>query len=131
MLMSEMPMVGKILLVEDDPTCLRNIAEFLREEGYEVVEARDGAEAFEQLLTTAFDLIVTDIRMPRTDGIRLLQLARILSPNIPVILMTSFVASDAREDVISPDADDFISKPFALDRLLQKIHRTFESRAAT
>lgn len=125
-------MHGKILLVEDDPTSLRNIAEFLREEGYEVVEARDGDEALGHLLTPAtFDLILTDIRMPRTDGTRLLEQARVLSPNIPVILMTAFVASDADPDPISLDADDFISKPFTLDRLLQKIHRTFESRAVT
>src|ERR671925_294888 len=129
MFVPNMIVLGKILLVEDDASCLRNIADFLRGEGYEVVEARDGAEAFDHLLTSAdFDLILTDIRMPRTNGIRLLEQARILSPKIPVILMSSFVNSDAREDVVSPDADDFISKPFAFDRLLQKINRTFDSR---
>jgi len=122
----------KILLVEDDIGSLKNIAAFLRAEGYEVAEARDGDEAFEQLLRPInFDLILTDIRMPRADGIRLLQRVRVISPDIPVILMTAFESSEVHQEGISFEADDFISKPFTLDQLLQKINRAIESKRLT
>jgi CheY-like chemotaxis protein len=124
-------MLRKILVVEDDPISLRSIAAFLRGEGYDVTEAHNGDEAFDQLLTPpgSFDLILTDIRMPSSSGLRLLERTRVITPNLPVILMTAFASNEVYKDGISFEADDFITKPFPFDLLLEKIDRAIEARA--
>jgi CheY-like chemotaxis protein len=74
-----------ILVVEDEPASLECISHFLRKQGYEVREARDGAEAIELIDNSQFDLVLSDIRMPRVDGVALA--TNILSrvPTIPII----------------------------------------------
>ena len=82
-------MSKNILVVEDEPASLECISHFLRKQGYEVREARDGAEAIELIDNSQFDLVLSDIRMPRVDGVALA--TNILSrvPTIPIILMTA------------------------------------------
>jgi len=116
-----------ILVVEDDAGCLKNICTFLREEGYKVTEAHHGDEALELVTQATFDLILTDIRMPRTDGIRLLEQARAISPETPVILMTAFAPRETWKKTL---ADNLISKPLILSQLLQKIDRAIEGKRA-
>jgi CheY-like chemotaxis protein len=64
-------MLKNILVVEDEPASLELLSHFLRKEGYRVSEASDGAEAIELLGTSRFDLVLTDIRTPRLDGVTL------------------------------------------------------------
>ena len=116
-----------ILVVEDDLGCLKNICTFLREEGYQVTEAHHGDEAIELMTHAIFDLILTDIRMPRTDGIRLLEQARAISPETPVIVMTAFAPRGTWKKAL---ADNLISKPLILSQLLHKIDRAIEGKRA-
>jgi CheY-like chemotaxis protein len=110
----------RILIVDDYLGALRGINLFLREEGYEVDEAHDGAEALEKLLRQEFDLVLSDFVMPGIDGFPLLRQFLALARRTPVILMSGYPGID-RDMVILQGAADFITRPFLLRHLLQKI----------
>jgi CheY-like chemotaxis protein len=103
-----------ILVVEDEPASLECISHFLRKQGYEVSEARDRAEAIELIDNSQFDLVLSDIRMPRVDGVALA--ANILSrvPTIPIILMTAVPFELTRSLGYNLPC---LSKPILLDEL--------------
>jgi DNA-binding NtrC family response regulator len=115
----------KILLVEDNPKHLRNIAEFLRSEGYQVHEALGGNEAARQLTAGSYDLLVSDLVMPGTNGLRLLEKKRQLAPHTPALIMSSFQDIDLPE-LMEAGAVDFIAKPLELDQFLSKVKRALE-----
>ena len=103
-----------ILVVEDEPASLECISHFLRKQGYAVREARDGAEAIELIDNSQFDLVLSDIRMPRVDGVALA--TNILSrvPTIPIILMTAVPFELTRSLGYNLPC---LSKPILLDEL--------------
>jgi len=107
-------MSKNILVVEDEPASLECISHFLRKQGYEVREARDGAEAIELIDNSQFDLVLSDIRMPRVDGVALA--TNILSrvPTIPIILMTAVPVELTRSLGYNVPC---LSKPILLDEL--------------
>ena len=119
----------RILVVEDEPANLKVLMLFLRDQGYDVVGARDGVEALEVLDKFRFDLVLSDIRMPRMDGVTLA--TNILSrvPITPVFLMTadSFYTSNAVVKAGVP----CISKPFSLVQLLSQLHNVLGNRSQT
>jgi CheY-like chemotaxis protein len=114
-------MLKNILVVEDEPASLEFISHFLRKEGYGVSEARDGAEAIELIDNSRFDLVLTDIRMPRVDGVALAThiLSRI--PTIPIITMTTFPSEDLRP--IWGYGIPCLSKPLSLHELQSTVQR--------
>ena len=113
-------MSKNILVVDDEPGSLKFISYFLRNEGYEVTEARDGAEAIEIIENCRFDLVLSDVRMPRLDGVALAVHISSQVPTIPVILMTG-VPFDlpAKLGYNVP----CLSKPVSLDDLRYNIQR--------
>lgn len=117
-------MTGKILIVEDDVVTRRNLSVLLSDEGYDVDQAGDGVQALEILAGRPFDLVLSDIVMPRMDGLKLLQQLQFMAPQIPVVIMTSYV-SDSLSSVPA-GAAEFIRKPFVLDDLLFKVQRALD-----
>ncbi len=120
-------MMGKILIVEDDAITRRNLSLLLSDEGYDVDQATDGVQALEILAERPVDLVLSDIVMPRMDGLKLLQQLQFMSPQMPVMIMTSYV-SDSLSSVPA-GAAEFIRKPFVLDDLLFKVQRALDKRA--
>src|SRR5262247_3340408 len=118
--------VAKILVVDDDIITLKNVAFFLRSEGYHVVEAQDGNEASERLAKGGLDLVVSDVIFG-LNGLRLLKRARSLTPEVPVLLMSAFSSIDSHQAIIL-GAADFIEKPFVLDDLLYKVKQALEKK---
>jgi two-component system response regulator MprA len=114
-------MARKILIVEDDAITRRNLCVLLSEEGYEVDQAGDGVQALEILALRPFDLVLSDIIMPRMDGLKLLKRLQFVAPQIPVMIMTSYVSSSVAN--MPAGAAEFIRKPFVVDDLLFKVQR--------
>jgi DNA-binding NtrC family response regulator len=102
-------MAGKILIVEDDTITRRNLSVLLSDEGYDVDQAGDGVQALEIIAEQPFDLVLSDIVMPRMDGLKLLQELQFVAPQMPVMIMTSYV-SDTLSSVPA-GAAEFIRKP--------------------
>jgi CheY-like chemotaxis protein len=112
--------VTRILVVDDEPWSRQFIASFLRKEGYEVTEASDGAEAIELINSSRFDLVLSDVRMPRVDGVALAMHVCSKVPTIPIILMTGVPS----ELTPMPDYNiPCLSKPLSLDELRSNILR--------
>jgi len=109
-----------ILIVDDEPACLELLSYFLREDGYEVREARDGAEAIELIDKSRFDLVLSDVRMPRLDGVALAKHILSTTPTIPIVMMTA-VPSELTANLIYDVP--CLRKPFLLNELLSNVQR--------
>jgi DNA-binding NtrC family response regulator len=111
------------LLVEDDPDVRAVLAGALRTEGYRVTEAGDGETALRRIESAAYDVVVTDVRLPRMDGIAVFEAARRSSPATEVVLMTSFAAVEQAVAALKAGAYDYLTKPFDVDELLIRLRR--------
>jgi DNA-binding NtrC family response regulator len=111
----------RVLVAEDDAEMLELIARVLGEEGYEVLQARDGNEALEELERGRFDLVLTDIRMPGPDGTEVLRRAMAKRLHQPVILMTAFGSIESAVQAMRDGAHYYLAKPFDIEDLLEVI----------
>ncbi|NBH60416.1 DNA-binding response regulator [Anaerotruncus sp. 80] len=121
-------MAEKILLVEDDTKIARFVELELAHEGYSVVKAFDGRQGLELAEGGGFDLMLLDIMLPGLNGLEVLRRLRRAS-DMPVIMLT---ARDAVMDKVSgldSGADDYITKPFAIEELLARIRVVFKKRS--
>jgi two-component system, cell cycle sensor histidine kinase and response regulator CckA len=120
---------GTAILVVDDEGAVRRFAlRVLEREGYRVVEARDGVEAVELIRQGhEFDAVVSDIVMPRMNGVELMQTLATTAPDLPVILMSGYATGALAElGINAPCA--ILPKPFPADRLLQEVRRCTRRR---
>ena len=118
-----------ILVVEDEPASLRLISYFLHNQGYHVLEARDGLEAMELVGQLRFDIVVSDLKMPRMDGVALARQLLSKSPITPVLLMSGYAADDL--EALLELGVPCLSKPLALEQLLSKIETVLSYAAHT
>ena len=121
------------LLFIDDETQLRTLmAERLRERGFEVSEAENGETALDLLDQFAFDILITDLRLPGIDGAAVVEAAVGRYPGIVAIVITGYGTVKGAVDAIKRGASDFIDKPFAFEALMHRIQRALEqSRLAS
>ena len=113
----------KILLVEDDLELRLVVELFLSYAHFEVVMACDGIEGLEVLSKTHFDLVITDFRMPRMNGIEFSKKAKELYPELPIIMSTAFIPS---LDLELKEKLHFVSKPYQVNEMIVKINHLLE-----
>ncbi|OGQ93156.1 MAG: hypothetical protein A2284_05415 [Deltaproteobacteria bacterium RIFOXYA12_FULL_61_11] len=104
-----------ILIVDDEREMRLALRLGLSRLGHRVEEASDGEEALLKLTTTSPDLVISDIRMPRMDGLTFLRNLRVTHPSLPVIVMSAHGSIDTAVEAMKLGADDFVIKPFSLD----------------
>jgi EAL domain-containing protein (putative c-di-GMP-specific phosphodiesterase class I) len=112
-----------VLVVDDDATLARSMSRLLERAGYEVTIANDGAEAVEKVTRQPFDVIVSDIQMPRMSGVDLLRVVRTYDLDVPVILMTGAPAVESAMEAVSLGALQYLPKPTPSDVLLKAVER--------
>lgn len=112
---------ARILVVEDDPAVRQALDRALSYEGYEIATATDGAVALSELRASAFDLVILDVMMPHLDGIETCRRIRAAGDTVPILMLTAKAAIGDRVDGLDAGADDYVTKPFALDELLARI----------
>ncbi|UCE81989.1 MAG: diguanylate cyclase [Deltaproteobacteria bacterium] len=117
-----------ILSVDDDDEMLGLLHEVVSQLGHTSVTAPDGMDALEKLREDHFDIIITDINMPRMDGIELTKRVKADLDDIDVLVVTGYQAEYRYTDVIELGASDFISKPFNVNELEAKINRIIRER---
>src|SRR5687768_4437442 len=110
----------RILVVEDEPRLLRNVAKALREEGYAVDTAEAGDEGLHKAESYNYDAIVLDIMLPRLDGWEILERLR-RHKRTPVLMLTARDATKDRVRGLDSGADDYLVKPFDLPELLARL----------
>jgi two-component system response regulator AtoC len=114
--------MSKTILVIDDEENLRHMLTLvLGKAGYAVSSAADGKEALSLTETTAFDVILCDLRMPKMDGLAFLKSAAARSLDVPIVVMSAYGTIDTAVDAMKLGAADYISKPFKPDEILLKL----------
>ena len=112
----------RVLVVEDEPNLRRVLAAMIERAGFHAVTANDGEDGLRRL-DDSFAAVVTDLRMPKVDGMTLLKQARVRCPDVPVIMITAHGSVDNAVEVVKAGAFDYIEKPFEHDHLLQVIEK--------
>jgi two-component system response regulator HydG len=116
----------RVLVVDDDPELAETLAEGLGERDLDAIACSSSTEASERLKAGDIDALVTDLRMPKVDGMQLLALSRQLAPERPVIVMTAYGAIETAVDAIRQGAYQYLTKPFGLDELALFLHRALD-----
>jgi DNA-binding NtrC family response regulator len=119
-------MADRILVVDDESIIRESVAYVLRNEGYTVAEAANGAEAYKALLADSFDLVITDLEMPEMKGIELIDKVVHTSPQTSVIIITAYGSLDTAISALRAGASDYILKPIEFDDLLLRIRRLLD-----
>ncbi len=118
------------LLIVDDDHSLRSMLSFvLGKEGYQVEEAQSAGEALKKLKSRRFDLVISDIRMPDLNGIELLKKIKIHDPDLPVIMITAYAATQDAIEAMKLGAEDYIMKPFNLEELKIILDKSLRKRS--
>lgn len=122
---------ARVLVVDDDKAARELLLRLLTNVGYEVVCAADGDEATLLVEPDRFDLVLSDIRMGKTDGYAVLASVRAKAPETPVVLLTAFGDIDGAMEAIRQGAYDYLSKPYQIDGLKQVCERAISVRRLT
>ena len=117
-----------LLIVEDEAALREVVAERLADQGYDVVQAANGEEAIDRLAEFAFDIVVTDLRLPGIDGGKVLEAAVTRYPDIIGIVVTGYGTVKDAVAAIKRGATDFVTKPFQFDELLHVLDSALEQR---
>lgn len=113
----------RILLAEDDDSMRGFLARALERAGYDVIAYDNGADAFARLKEEPFTLLLTDIVMPRMDGIELARRASELDPDLKIMFITGFAAVTLNSELQAPKDARVLSKPFHLKDLVREIDK--------
>ncbi|MBI5141869.1 MAG: sigma-54-dependent Fis family transcriptional regulator [Nitrospirae bacterium] len=119
----------RVLVAEDEEITLKHLVYTLKKEGYETEGAADGLEARRMNAERPFDVVIADIRMPGMDGMRLLSEIKENTPETEVIIVTGYGAIGSAIEAIRKGAYDYVTKPFELDDLLQKVAKIRERKS--
>jgi two-component system response regulator PilR (NtrC family) len=120
---------GKILVVDDERSMREFLGIMLAKEGYDVTQCPDGETALRQAEEDIFDLAIMDIRMPKMDGIAVLERIKEITPETIVIMITAFASTDTAVRAMKKGAYDYITKPFKIDEIKIIIRNALEKRA--
>lgn len=115
--------ISRILLAEDDESMRGFLVRALKKAGYDVIDFANGEEAYERLKSEPFTLLLTDIVMPKMDGIELARRASELDPDLKIMFITGFAAVILNNDLAAPKDARVLSKPFHLKDLVREVDR--------
>jgi DNA-binding NtrC family response regulator len=118
--------MARILVVDDQEMMRDSLAATLARQGHEIVAAGDGSAAVNRMQNARFDLLITDLKMPKMTGIELLTEARKVRPEMPVVMMTAFATVQTAVEAMKFGAYDYIQKPFDGEEIKLLVERTLE-----
>lgn len=118
---------NRILVVDDSPVNRRLLRDMLEVSDYQVEEAEDGEAALEVFSKQEFHLVISDVRMPRMNGIELLERIRVQKPRVPVIIVTAFADVETAVEALRLGATNFVQKPFSVKDLSEIVEKCLRS----
>ena len=122
--------LGRILVVDDEDSMCQYLSILLQKEGYEVATANGGAEALKILETRPADVVMTDIQMPKMDGIQLLKGIKAMDPTMPVIIMTAYASEQSAIDAVNLGAFSYLQKHCKNDEIKMVVRNALQLRQA-
>ena len=121
----------KLLLIEDDRPLNESLCFFLSGEGYETEGAFCAEDAFRQMETTKYDLVITDVMLPSVDGFEIARLLRLYDPRLPIILLTALDDYRSKEKGYAAGIDDYLTKPVEPNELLWHVRALLRRSGVT
>ncbi|MFI5205015.1 MAG: sigma-54-dependent transcriptional regulator, partial [Flavobacteriales bacterium] len=121
--------MSRILIIDDEKSIRRALREILEYEKYEVDEAEDGKDGLSKLESEHYDLAFCDIKMPKMDGMEVLDKVKETNPDLPVIMISGHGNIDTAVQSIKTGAFDFIQKPLDLNRILVSVRNALEHKS--
>ncbi|MBI5663748.1 MAG: sigma-54-dependent Fis family transcriptional regulator, partial [Nitrospirae bacterium] len=121
-------LMGNILVVDDEKSMREILEIFLKSEGYGVSVAENGEKAIEAVKKDIFDLIITDMKMPKVGGLELLKNVKQIAPDTVVVIITAFGTTDSAVEAMKLGAYDYIQKPFQLDNIRLVVKNALEKQ---
>jgi DNA-binding NtrC family response regulator len=118
---------ARLLIVEDERVALKNLEHVMKKEGYDVVGTSSGPNALKILESEEFDVVLTDLKMEKVDGLEVLQRCKGLYPDTEVVMITAYATIPSAVETMKKGAYDYIAKPFKLD----EVRKVVKSAAAT
>jgi DNA-binding NtrC family response regulator len=120
-------MPGRILIIDDEKDMLALLKRIITEEtDYEVATEADPVKALELFRESHFDLVITDLKMPKMDGIRLLDAVKKINPDVSVVILTAYATIETAVEAIRKGAYDYVTKPFKRERILVSIEKVMQ-----
>ncbi|MCF6140446.1 sigma-54 dependent transcriptional regulator [Flavobacterium sp. K77] len=122
--------MSKILIIEDEAAIRRVLSKILSEENdsYQVDEAENGIVGFEKIKNNDYDLVLCDIKMPKMDGVEVLEAVKIIKPEIPMVMISGHGDMETAINTMRLGAFDYISKPPDLNRLLNTVRNALDKK---
>lgn len=122
--------MSKILIIEDEAAIRRVLTKILSEENdtYQVEEAEDGVAGFEKIKNNDYDLVLCDIKMPKMDGVEVLEAVKKIKPEIPMVMISGHGDMETAINTMRLGAFDYISKPPDLNRLLNTVRNALDKK---
>ena len=118
--------MATILIIDDEEAIRNALRDILEMEEYEVEEAKDGIDALSKIKQNSYDAIICDIKMPKMDGMEVLERAQLICPDVPIIMISGHGDIDTAVETVKKGAFDYISKPPDLNRLLITIRNALD-----
>src|SRR3989475_7821371 len=118
----------RVLVVDDERSMRELLAIMLRQAGHEVTVAEGGEQAVEVIKSESFDLVITDLRMRKVDGIAVLRAAKEHSPSTVVLVVTAFASTETAVEAMKLGAYDYVTQPFKLDEIRLTIEKALERK---
>jgi ATP-dependent Lon protease len=119
---------SQVLVVDDEEIARTNLEYILRKEGHQVSTAANGMEALEQVKAREFDVILTDLKMEKMDGIQLLESVKQMAPHTEIIMVTGYATVSSAVDALKKGAAHYLSKPIKLDELRATVREIIEKK---
>lgn len=120
-------MAGKILIVDDEKDMLALLKRIILEgTDHELITETDPLRAFELFRSDGFDLVITDLKMPKMDGIKLLEAIKDINPDVSIIILTAYATIETAVEAIQKGAYDYLTKPFRRERILLTIDKVMK-----
>jgi DNA-binding NtrC family response regulator len=120
--------MASILIIDDEKSIRKTLTEILSFEGYKIDEAADGEEGLKRFSEKNYDLVLCDIKMPKLDGIEFLERAKMVHPDVPIIMISGHGNIETAVEAVKKGAFDYISKPPDLNRLLITLRNAIDKQ---
>ncbi len=122
-------MTRSVLIIDDEPLMRLSMLDALKAEGYEVQEASNGEDGLQKTKASHYDVVITDLKMPGSDGLQVVRVCKECAPETDVIVITAHGSVDTAVQAMKLGACDYITKPFSMDELLLTVDRVTRVRA--
>src|SRR5271163_3514369 len=123
-----LPEKKQVLIVDDEPNLRKILSAQLTRDGYDVMIAEDGAQGLAMLREHHIDLVITDLKMPKVDGMTLLREALREEPQLPIVMITAHGTVDTAVEALKTGAFDYLTKPFDKDEVRQIVAKALKTR---